>query len=421
MKFFPTVLLLIFFTGSGLLISKNIPNNKNMDHQEMKNNFPKIYIDCNYCDNDHIRTNMTFVNYVRDTKEAEVYILITRLRTGSGGRKYTIEFNGQKKFKGINDTIYCITGKNDTDDLRRTKLLKKIKLGMIQYIKNSRIGDYIDINYTKDGKPDLVIDKWNKWVFNLSLGGWFNGEESYKSRNIHYSVSADRVTESSRIRIRGGVSDRKSSYTVDDEKIDSISKSKSLRAAYIGSLGKHWSFGGGFQYYSSTYSNKKNNIRFTPQIEYNVYPYSEATKRQFRFMYNFIFERVDYYEETIYGKLRENLFSNSISAALEIKEKWGSIDSSLEFSNYLHDLSKYSIEFDSSINWRIFKGLSFEVSGGYSIIHDQLYLPKGDLTTEEILLRTSAIETSYNYWASVGLRLTLGSIYNNIVNPRFGY
>ena len=36
---------------------------------------PKVYIDCNFCDEDYIRQNITCVNYVRDRKVADVHLL----------------------------------------------------------------------------------------------------------------------------------------------------------------------------------------------------------------------------------------------------------------------------------------------------------------------------------------------------------
>ena len=39
---------------------------------------------------------------------------------------------------------------------------------------------------------------------------------------------------------------------------------------------------------------------------------------------------------------------------------------------------------------------------------------------QEILVRRRQLETSYNFFAGVGLSYTFGSIFNNIVNPRFG-
>jgi len=45
---------------------------------------------------------------------------------------------------------------------------------------------------------------------------------------------------------------------------------------------------------------------------------------------------------------------------------------------------------------------------------------KGGATTEEILLHRKELETQYQYYISFGLSYTFGSIYNNVVNPRFG-
>jgi len=39
---------------------------------------------------------------------------------------------------------------------------------------------------------------------------------------------------------------------------------------------------------------------------------------------------------------------------------------------------------------------------------------------EDVLLRRYALETNYNYWTSIGFSYSFGSIFNNIVNPRFG-
>jgi len=53
------------------------------------------------------------------------------------------------------------------------------------------------------------------------------------------------------------------------------------------------------------------------------------------------------------------------------------------------------------------------------MVHDQLSLVKGGATTEEILLHRKELETQYRYYVSFGLTYTFGSIYNNVVNPRF--
>jgi hypothetical protein len=54
-----------------------------------------------------------------------------------------------------------------------------------------------------------------------------------------------------------------------------------------------------------------------------------------------------------------------------------------------------------------------------SRIRNQLYLPRGEATDEEILVRQRQLATSYQYYISVGFSYSFGSIYNNVVNTRF--
>jgi len=52
------------------------------------------------------------------------------------------------------------------------------------------------------------------------------------------------------------------------------------------------------------------------------------------------------------------------------------------------------------------------------LIHDQLHIPKGDASLEEVLLRRRDLLTTYEYEVNVGFSYTFGSIYNNVVNTR---
>ena len=51
---------------------------------------------------------------------------------------------------------------------------------------------------------------------------------------------------------------------------------------------------------------------------------------------------------------------------------------------------------------------------------DQLNIPRGELDDENILIRLRQLRSGFNYFTSVGLSYTFGSIFNNVVNPRFG-
>ena len=93
----------------------------------------------------------------------------------------------------------------------------------------------------------------------------------------------------------------------------------------------------------------------------------------------------------------------------------------MEASFYAQDLKKNNFELVTIFNFRLFKGFSINTLLVANLIHDQLYLGKGDLTVAEVLLQRKQIETSYSYYFSIGINYSFGSMYQNIVNPRFGY
>ncbi|MEK9136323.1 MAG: hypothetical protein AAB393_04315, partial [Bacteroidota bacterium] len=74
----------------------------------------RVYLDCSGCDREHVKSEITFVNYVRDRHDAQVHILITTQRTGSGGREYTHTFIGQQEFTGKDDTLKFVSKESDT-------------------------------------------------------------------------------------------------------------------------------------------------------------------------------------------------------------------------------------------------------------------------------------------------------------------
>ncbi len=68
---------------------------------------------------------------------------------------------------------------------------------------------------------------------------------------------------------------------------------------------------------------------------------------------------------------------------------------------------------------RISGGLSFYMYAFGSIVRDQLSLPKGAASEQEILTRRRQLASGYNFYTSFGLNYRFGSKVNNFVNPRF--
>lgn len=85
----------------------------------------------------------------------------------------------------------------------------------------------------------------------------------------------------------------------------------------------------------------------------------------------------------------------------------------------MHDTALNQFSFNLNARVRLFKGFSFNVGGNYNITNNQINLPAGNLTVEEILLQQQQIKSGYNYFFNVGFSYTFGSMFNTVVNPRF--
>jgi len=381
---------------------------------------PRVFIDCDFCDMDFIRTEIPFVNYVRDRFEAQVHVLITRQYTGSGGREYTLTFIGRKNFAGKNDTLKYISGKTDTQDEIRRGLVKVLKLGLISYVAHSPLAEKIQIKYLSKRKTAEVVDKWKNWVFSINSNTFASGQKSRKSTSIYGSISASKVTLDWKLRFSFYGSYNENRFEVGSSTIKSFSRGRGFSSLIVKSLGEHFSAGlyGGYSH--STYSNIRHKFYLIPGIEYNIFPYSQSTHRELRLQYGIRTEHVNYLEETIFNKTTESPISHSFSVILTFKQPWGSTETSLTTSQYWHDLSKNRVVLDNELSLRLFGGLSLRVYASVSMIHDQISLPKRGATQEEILLQRKELATTYSYFVSFGISYTFGSIYTNVVNPRFG-
>ena len=381
---------------------------------------PRVFLDCPGCDIAGLQKEIAFVEWVAAAGDAQVVIAITSEAAASGETVYKIQFRGQREFNGDDSSLDYTAGPEPKPDDLKAGLGRTLKLGLMRYVGKTPVAKRIEIALKDTVKPTAVIDPWNFWVFSLSLNGFFNGEASTKYKSIYGSVSANRTTLDWKIRLSANASSYKNVFKYEGEEIVSTSESRSFQGMIVRSLDDHWSVGGYLSVYSSTYSNYDVNARIAPAVEFDLFPYSQSTRHQLRFLYTIGFNLVRYREETIFNKTRESLLAQSVDVTLELNRKWGTASASLEGSHYLHDFKKNRVALNGEISVRLFKGLSFNIDGGGSRIRDQLNLAKGGATLEEVLLRRKQLATSYYYYFSVGLRFSFGSVRSNVVNPRFG-
>jgi hypothetical protein len=72
-----------------------------------------------------------------------------------------------------------------------------------------------------------------------------------------------------------------------------------------------------------------------------------------------------------------------------------------------------------NVEYRLFRGFFLNIFGTFSRVRDQIYLARGGVTDEEILLRRRDLATDSEYNFRIGFTYAFGSIYNNVVNSRF--
>jgi hypothetical protein len=384
----------------------------------------KIFLDCNECDMNYIRQEIPYINYVRDVREAQVYILETNQNTGSGGNQYTFTFQGQGVFKGMNDTLVFTSSPDQTSTIIREKRTNMLKMGLMRYVARTPLFNEIEITHNSGLEQEEVIDRWNNWVFELSTEPQYQAEEANKRLELRNSINISKVTPDIKLEVEMDQFYNREKF-IENVNTDSASTStyitseKSMSNLFVKSLGDHWSAGFKWNLGSSTRENYHFRTNILPSIEYDIFPYSEATHRQLRILYGAGYQFNNYIDTTIFNKTKEGLYMQMLNIAFQVQKKWGSINLALVGSNYFHDFSKNRLELLSSVNIRIFKGLSLGINGGVAHINDQLNLKKGNISEAERLLQLREIATKYRVEGGIEITYTFGSIYNNVVNPRF--
>ncbi|TDI21262.1 MAG: hypothetical protein E2P06_14175 [Acidobacteria bacterium] len=385
----------------------------------------RVFLDCGRaCDLDYLRREITFVNYVRDRRDAQVHVLVTTERSG-GGTQYTFDFIGLEMFEG-NDVRYSYSeSRTDTRDETRAGVAQVLRIGFLHYIIETPLVFDIEIGTGNGGgarRPLMAQpedDPWNFWVYRVSSNMRASGEASRTQRNFNGSMSANRTTEEWIIRAEFAGSYRESVTELSTGDFTNISTRYGLDGQDVKSLGEHWgaSIRGGAS--ASTFLNQDQRLRVFPGLEFNVFPYAESSRRSLTFSYEAGMESFDYEEETIFGKTEETLGSQEIEVTFDVEQPWGDSRIRVRYNSFFNDLSKYSTSVSGNLSFRVIRGLSLNVSASTSLVRDQLHLTKADLSDEEILLERRQLATDSRYSVSFGFSYTFGSIFNNVVNPRF--
>lgn len=385
----------------------------------------RVYLDCFDCFQDYLRDEIDWVDFVRQPQDADVTLLSNSQTTGGGGREITLRFVGSGRFDGQDVELRAISLTGEPENLRRETVLRTVSVGLLGYLARQGLPAGLALDIERDERraedEGPVDDPWNLWVFEVGFDASLQAEESQRESSWRVNVSGDRVTELWKISF-GLSADRESErFDLDEEDpFEVIQRERSVDWFIARGFGPHWSAGFDGRVESSTFGNTKFSAQASPTVEFSVFPYEEYATRQFVFQYEIGVEHAKYNEITLFDKLEETLARHELSASFDQRQPWGSIEAGFEWSQYLHDFSKYRVEVDGEVSIRVFRGLSVDLEGSASRIRDQISLPRRDATSEEVLLRLRELQSGYEVSFSIGMSYSFGSIFNNVVNPRFG-
>jgi hypothetical protein len=384
-----------------------------------------IYLDCTECDMDYYRTNFTIVNYVNDSRDADVHILVSMLPTGSGGSEYHIVMVGQGRYRFLTDTLVFSLQQDATADEARAALLGRIQLGLVPYLLKTAYGD--KLNLVIDESPVIISedDPWKSWVFDISGSGSFSSQRALQNLSLGGSLYMSKVTPEIKIESCNSFSYYEQVMRQYDG--DSLTDTYKYNAKdfsslnfFVKSLGNHGGIGGSVSLKKSEYNNLNLQMIIGPSAEYNLFSYEDASSRQFRITYTLCYEQTYYRTLTVYGKMNDYLFRQYLAINFLYFKPWGTISAYAGGSSYINDLSQYSLEANAVAYIRLFKGLSFNISGSFSYTNDQRSLRQEPATTDVFLTRQWEMKRDFSYSAMIGLSYRFGSMNNNSVNPRFG-
>jgi hypothetical protein len=394
---------------------------------------PRVYLDCQGggCDGTYFRTEISWVNWVRDQNDAILHIIFTRQDTGAGGREYVLDFLGRGAYAGYVEQSRYQTLPTDTEREQLDGVALTLSVGIAHFATQSGFRNLIQLTGIPEelGLParqgivsaEEAGDPWNLWIFRINANGRFDGESSRREWNLNAGLNANRVSPTWKQSYGASYGRNSRRIEYDDGRPPFLYHrtdwSVNWRVVY--SLAEHFSAG----FSGNVGRNERNNQdfwgQFNPAVEYSFFPYEEATRRSLTAFYEIGPVYRHYVETTLLGNEEETRFEQALRISLDQRQPWGQAGVNVRASHYLHDIHTNNLSVNGNLNFRIVRGFNVNLGGSYSRVRDRYYLPGGDLSDEERLLELRQLQTDYTAQIRFGFEYEFGSIYNNVVNNRF--
>lgn len=379
---------------------------------------------------------LNYVDHIIDPATAQVHVFIARQSLGSRGLLYKYSLTGKDDLEGNQLAFDLMCDNNMTGIEIDQAIISRLELGLAGLLAGTIYAPHIGIEIgeemvSKVAVPDsLDTDEdapeefdWNNWIFEV-FGNFRYRTESFRTNfDLNTGLRIDRSTPELRVRIDPRYSYFTQTVTTTDENGEAVDNTSfreriAIWSSVVKSIGDHWSVGlfGSAEHHS--FINVDLGTWLAPAIEYSFFSYDEVPFKEFTAAYRIGWVHNRYLEETVFLETQESLGRHLLNVDLRLRQKWGNLFTGISAGAYLNDIDMNRFSFDARCDVRVLKGLSINVGGSYEIINDQINLPRGEASLEEILLGQTQLATNFQADLRFGLSYTFGSPFNNVVNTR---
>lgn len=387
---------------------------------------PRLYLSCpTDCYDKYLKQELSYFDFVRDPRQADYTLVVTRQRAANGGERLSVTCTPTAANAGIalatSGDVSWAPG--TTDHTLRPKLAQLMLRLLYERLSGDQKVEVFELRVPRRDGAQLseLADPWKYWVLTPQLTGAGEAGSGYYFAELIGSLTVRRVTEQSKVRVRGGYQRNLSGYRLEDgNRIRGDVYGWNARALYAHSVRQRSALGTLATARASEFENLRLQLYGGPVVEFNVFPYRENTTRQLRFAYQLGPWANWYFERNEADLRREVRPYHALSLVVDVNQPWGSVQCVAQVNSFLNEPKLFRASLGPLLSLRLFEGFALTLKGEGAYVRDLINLRGRPVTDNELLLWTAQQRTKFTLEFAISFSYTFGSVHNTIVNPRFG-
>ena len=386
---------------------------------------PRLFLGCpRTCFDSYLHQELNYFDFVRDPQLADFILVIARQPAGNGGERFSATLVPRLPQPGQRPpaTRAFLAAPGAAAHTSRRLLLQVILRELQLALVGTEHEDaFVLMLPNRDGVAlGALGDPWDYWVISPELKGEGEGGSGYYLMDLTGSLTLRRITESTKLRLRGAYLRRFTSFRLEDgSRVYGDVHGWEVRPVYARSVGEHWALGGTFTARGNQFENLRAHLNGGPLVEFNIFPYRQNASEQLRVAYQLGAWANWYDESNQEGLLRELRPYHALSLVADVNQPFGSVQWLGQINSFLDEPQLWRLSTGALLGLRLFEGLAINLEGQAALVRDQISLRRRPVTDNELLLWTAQQRTDYTFQIKFGLSYTFGSVHNTIVNPRF--